>query len=417
MLVDLQGPKIRLARSSGPGRAADGDRFTITTEESLATSPVLDDVPVLADDVEPGDRILIDDGRVVLVAEEVTEIDVVCRVTVGGSVANHKGINLPGVAVSMPALTEKDVEDLRWALHLRADVIALSFVRSADDIERVHAVMAEEGVRLPVIAKIEKPEAVEQLEDVIDAFDAIMVARGDLGVELALEEVPVVQKLRSTGPAEREPSIVATQMLESMISDPRPTRAEASDVANAVLDGADAVMLSGETSIGRYPIGTVQTMARIVEHVEEDGSTSSRTWTGRRGQGGAIQVRGRRSPTGVEAKFLVAFTQSGDTARRIARYRTAIPLLAFTPVASVSAGSRHLGRRDFLVPSVDQTDDMVRQVDRRLLELGRSPGRPDRDRRRQPTRHRRFDQRPPRPPDGRRHRRPPRRSGPTKRHT
>ena len=323
--------------------------------------------------------------------------------------SDHKGINLPGVAVSTPALTEKDVEDLRWALHLRADMVALSFVRSAADVERVHAVMAEEGVRLPVIAKIEKPEAVDQLEDVIDAFDAIMVARGDLGVELALEQVPVVQK-RALQLARRRarPSIVATQMLESMITNPRPTRAEASDVANAVLDGADAVMLSGETSIGRYPIRTVQTMARIIEYVEDErlDLVAHMDWEPRT-VGGAITHAAVQVADRVEARFLVAFTQSGDTARRIARYRTAIPLLAFTPEAVGPQPARaHLGRRD--VPRA------VRRAHRRHGAPGRAidararpvrAGRPGRHRRRQPARRRRFDQRAARAPDRRRHRR------------
>ena len=220
----------------------------------------------------PGDQLLIDDGKVVLEAVEVTDTDVKTTVVVGGTVSNNKGINLPGVAVSVPAMSDKDKEDLRWALGLRADMIALSFVRSADDIKDVHAVMDEVGVRLPVIAKIEKPQAVENLVEIIEAFDGIMVARGDLGVELPLEEVPLVQK-RAVEIARRnaKPVIVATQVLESMIDNPRPTRAEAFDAANAVLDGADALMLSGETSVGAYPVETVRTMARIIASTEEHG--------------------------------------------------------------------------------------------------------------------------------------------------
>ncbi len=376
VLVDLQGPKIRLGTfASGPVLLADGDVFTITTEDVLGDRTIgATTYQNLADDVQPGDRILIDDGKVVLEVAQVVGRAVETIVQVGGEVSNHKGINLPGVAVSTPALTDKDVEDLRWALHLRADLIALSFVRSAADIERVHAVMAEEGVVLPVIAKIEKPEAVDQLEDVIGAFDAIMVARGDLGVELALEQVPVVQK-RALMLARRRsrPTIVATQMLESMITSPRPTRAEASDVANAVLDGADAVMLSAETSVGRYPIRTVQTMARIIEYVEEEqlDLVARMDWEPRTVPGAithaAVEVADR-----VEARFLAAFTQSGDTARRIARYRSAIPVLAFTPEASVrSQLALTWGVETFLVPYVEHTDDMVRQVERSMLDLGR----------------------------------------------
>src|SRR5882757_4607914 len=265
IMVDLQGPKIRLAEfAEGKVTLTYGERFTITTRE------VPGDVTIcgttydgLPGDVRPGDQLLIDDGRIALVAEEVTETDVICRVVVGGPVSNHKGINLPGVTVSVPAMSEKDVEDLRWALHLPADMIALSFVQRADDIRIVHKIMEEEGHRIPAIAN---------LDEIIEAFDGFMVARGDLGVELPLEEVPLVQKLIiDQARLNAKPVIVATQMLESMISAPRPTRAEASDVANAVLDGADAVMLSGETSVGRFPIETVKTMARIVESTEEHG--------------------------------------------------------------------------------------------------------------------------------------------------
>ena len=376
VLVDLQGPKIRLGSfASGPVLLADGDPFTITTEAVPGDRTICSTTyQYLADDLEVGDRILLDDGKVVLEVSRVDGRAVETIVQVGGELSDHKGINLPGVAVSTPALTEKDVEDLRWALHLRADMVALSFVRSAADLERVREVMAQEGVRLPVIAKIEKPEAVAQLEDIIDAFDAIMVARGDLGVELALEQVPVVQK-RALQLARRRarPSIVATQMLESMITNPRPTRAEASDVANAVLDGADAVMLSGETSVGRHPIRTVQTMARIIEYVEDErlDLVARMDWEPRT-VGGAITHAAVQVADRVDARFLVAFTQSGDTVRRIARYRTAIPLLAFTPVADVrSQLALTWGVEAFLVPYVEHTDDMVRQVERAMLELGR----------------------------------------------
>ena len=376
VLVDLQGPKIRLGSfASGPVLLADGDPFTITTEAVPGDRTICSTTyQYLADDLEVGDRILLDDGKVVLEVSRVDGRAVETIVQVGGELSDHKGINLPGVAVSTPALTEKDVEDLRWALHLRADMVALSFVRSAADLVPVREVMTQEGVRLPVIAKIEKPEAVDRLEDIIDAFDAIMVARGDLGVELALEQVPVVQK-RALQLARRRarPSIVATQMLESMITNPRPTRAEASDVANAVLDGADAVMLSGETSVGRHPIRTVQTMARIIEYVEDErlDLVARMDWEPRT-VGGAITHAAVQVADRVAARFLVAFTQSGDTVRRIARYRTAIPLLAFTPVADVrSQLALSWGVEAFLVPYAEHTDDMVRQVERAMLELGR----------------------------------------------
>ncbi|HKN42318.1 MAG TPA: pyruvate kinase, partial [Propionibacteriaceae bacterium] len=274
VLADLQGPKIRLGRfANGKEKLLAGAVFAITVEDIEGTvercSTTYKGLP---GDVRPGDLILIDDGRISLRATEVTDTDVITEVTVGGTVSNNKGINLPGVGVSVPAMSDKDIEDLRWALRNGVDMVALSFVRSAEDIKPVHEIMDAEGRRVPVIAKMEKPQAVENLREIIDAFDAFMVARGDLGVELPLEEVPIVQK-RIVTAARRwaKPVIVATQMLESMISSPRPTRAEASDVANAILDGADAVMLSGETSVGEYPVLTVETMARIVENTEAHG--------------------------------------------------------------------------------------------------------------------------------------------------
>ena len=270
IFVDLQGPKIRLAKfKDGPVHLEKGATFKITTEE------VDGDVNIcgttfkgLPEDVKPGDILLIDDGKVRLRATEVTKTTVTTEVEIAGDVSNNKGINLPGVAVNVPALSEKDEGDLRWALKVGVDMIALSFVRNASDIVRVHEIMKEEGRTLPVIAKIEKPQAVENLEEIIDAFDGIMVARGDLGVELPLEQVPLVQK-RAVELARRwaKPVIVATQMLESMIHASIPTRAETSDVANAVLDGADALMLSGETSVGEFPVETVATMAKIIEHL------------------------------------------------------------------------------------------------------------------------------------------------------
>jgi pyruvate kinase len=275
--------------------------------------------------------------------------------------------------VNVPALSEKDEADLRWGLGLGADLIALSFVRSADDIVRVHEIMAEEGRKIPVIAKIEKPQAVENLEEIIDAFDGIMVARGDLGVELPLEAVPIVQK-RAVELCRRmaKPVIVATQMLESMISSPRPTRAETSDVANAVLDGTDAVMLSGETSVGEFPVITVQTMARIIESTEEHGldripplGTKPRT------QGGAVTLAAAEVAEFVDAKFLCVFTQSGDSARRMSRIRSRIPMLAFTPIEGIRRRmALTWGIRAFLVDAVTHTDAMFRQVDDTLLGLG-----------------------------------------------
>ena len=376
VLVDLQGPKIRLESfAEGPVLLESGAEFTITTRDVPGDADVAGTTyKGLPGDVNPGDRILVDDGKVALQAVEVDATRVVTRVVEGGMVSDHKGLNLPGVAVGVPALSEKDKADLRWGLRLGADWIALSFVRDASDAEEVRAIMAEEGITVPVLAKIEKPQAVENLEEIVRAFDGIMVARGDLGVELPLEDVPLVQK-RAVEIARQnaKPVIVATQMLESMISSSRPTRAEASDVANAVLDGTDAVMLSGETSVGKYPIQTVRTMARIIEATEEralDRIKPMRTRPHTRG--GAITWAAREIGELLGAKYLVTFTHSGDSARRLARLRTDIPLLAFTPVPETrNRLALSWGIESFLVPVVSHTDDMVRQVDKALLELGR----------------------------------------------
>jgi pyruvate kinase len=376
VLVDLQGPKIRLGRfGAGPVELHPGDPFTITTADVPGTPERCSTTYAgLPGDVRPGDPILVDDGRIGLEVTEVSDTDVVTRVVEGGPVSDNKGLNLPGVAVSVPALSEKDVEDLRWALRLGADMIALSFVRSAKDAEDVRRIMDEEGIRLPILAKIEKPQAVDNLDEIVQAFNGIMVARGDLGVELPLEQVPLVQK-RAINLARRmaRPVIVATQMLESMISAPRPTRAEASDVANAVLDGTDAVMLSGETSVGRYPISAVRTMSRIVEAVERETLTAlPPALHPPRTKGGAIARAAAEVGQALGAKYLVAFTQSGDTASRLARYRSPIPLLAFTTAQPVrSQLSLTWGVETFLGPTVEHTDEMVKQVDQALLELGR----------------------------------------------
>ena len=275
VLADLQGPKIRLGRfEEGSTYWADGEVVRITVDDVPGTHDrVSTTYKGLAKDAKPGDRLLVDDGKVGLVCLRVEGNDVVCEVVEGGPVSNNKGVSLPGMDISVPALSEKDIADLRFALKLGVDFIALSFVRSPADVDLVHAIMDEEKRRVPVIAKLEKPEAVDALESIILAFDAVMIARGDLGVEVALEDVPLVQKRAIQIARENaKPVIVATQMLDSMIENSRPTRAEASDVANAVLDGADAVMLSGETSVGKDPQNVVRTMSRIVARAEQDGS-------------------------------------------------------------------------------------------------------------------------------------------------
>ena len=365
VFADLQGPKIRLGTfAEGPQILTPGDRFTITTRDVAGTKDICSTtLSTLTDDVTSGDQILINDGAIELRALEVTDTDVLTEVVVGGPVSDHKGINLPGVAVSVPALTEKDQRDLRWALRHGVDMIALSFVRSPSDVEIVHQFMDEEGLRLPVIAKIEKPQALEHLDGLMTAFDAFMVARGDLGVELPLEEVPAAQK-RIIHLARRnaKPVIVATQMLESMIGAPRPTRAEASDVANAVLDGADAVMLSGETAVGKYPVQTVETMSRIVNRSEEIGDIHPIEWNPHTTSGiiakAAVEVAER-----VGAKYLVAFTKSGDTALRLTRLRSDIQVLSFSPSSHTSQRMTLVwGVKAWTTPEFTTIDAMVEAV-------------------------------------------------------
>ena len=377
ILVDLQGPKIRLARfKDGPHDLSRGDVFTITTDEIEGTKErVGTTYKGLPGDCKTGDRILIDDGKVTVEVTAVKGNDVITKVIEPGAVSNNKGINLPGVAVSVPALSEKDMDDLRWGLKVGADFIALSFVRSADDIKDVHRIMDEEGIRVPVIAKIEKPQAVDNLVGIVDAFDGIMVARGDLGVELPIEDVPLVQK-RCVELARdaAKPVIVATQMLDSMITNSRPTRAEATDCANAVLDGADALMLSGETSVGEFAIEAVQTMSRIIQRTEEGGLERIRPLKHEpRTKGGAITKAAVEVGAIVGAKFLVAFTQSGDSARRMSRLRSPIPILALTPDrGTYNRLALSWGVEPMITPVVSHTDEMVKQVDGLLLESKRT---------------------------------------------
>jgi pyruvate kinase len=375
ILADLQGPKIRLGTfADGPVHWSAGKEVRITVEDCAGTAErVSTTYKQLAADAQPGDRLLVDDGKVGLTVVDVEGNDVICTVTEGGPVSNNKGVSLPGMNVSVPAMSDKDEADLEFALALGVDIVALSFVRSPADIELVHAIMDRVGRRVPVIAKLEKPEAIDNLEAVVLAFDAVMVARGDLGVELPLEEVPLVQKRAIQMARENaKPVIVATQMLESMIENSRPTRAEASDVANAVLDGADAVMLSGETSVGAYVMETVQTMARIVQAVENSPRTVPPLSHVPRTKRGIISYAARDIGERLDAKALVAFTQSGDTVRRLARLHTRLPLLAFTPLPEVrSQLAMSWGTETFIVPKVESTDAMIKQVDQALLEIGR----------------------------------------------
>ena len=374
VLADLQGPKIRLGVfEDGPVHLSAGSRFTITTRDVPGGAECASTtLATITDDVRVGDQILIDDGRVELRAVEVTDTDVVTEVVVGGEVSDHKGINLPGVAVSVPALSEKDERDLRWALRHGVDMVALSFVRNASDIEPVREIMADEGWRVPVIAKIEKPQALDNLDEIIDTFDAFMVARGDLGVELPLEDVPDAQ--RRIVDAAREwakPVIVATQMLESMISAPRPTRAEASDVANAILDGADAVMLSGETAMGEYPVEAVAVMKRIIDRTEGRIDQIHRLDWDPHTSSGIISMAAVEVAERMGAKWLAAFTVSGDTPHRLARLRSPIPIIAFTPKPKTAQElTLCWGVRSYVTPEYTTTDAMVASVQEGLTSMG-----------------------------------------------
>ncbi len=374
VLADLQGPKIRVGTfAKGSIELVAGAKFSITTQPVDGDERIVSTgYAGLPKDVRVDDRILLDDGRLALKVLETRDHEVLTEVLHGGTLSNNKGINLPGVSAGVPVLSEKDLEDLRWALHENVDWIALSFVRRASDIEPVREIMQEVGVSLPVLAKIEKPQAVAQLEAIIESFDAIMIARGDLGIETPLEQLPLLQKRAINLAREAaKPVIVATQMLESMMSSPQPSRADVSDIANAVLDGADALMLSGETSVGQFAAKSVETMARIIEHVEESTlvhrtelSPSTSSSTARAVTRAAVQVA-----KSVGATYLATFTETGSAARFVAMHRSATPLLAFTPDEKARNMLTLLwGCDPQLTESVSHTDEMVEQVDGWLRE-------------------------------------------------
>jgi len=375
VFADLQGPKIRLTLFENDFAILKaGQRFTITTDDVLGTAERAGTtLKTLTDDVRPGDKVLIDDGKIHLQALEVTDTEVITEVVVGGRVSNNKGINLPGVAVSVPALSEKDEHDLRWALRHGIDMVALSFVRSASDYDRVREIMGDEDRHVPVIAKIEKPQAVENLQEIIDTFDAIMVARGDLGVELPPEQVPSVQKrIIESARKWAKPVIVATQMLESMIGAPQPTRAETSDVANAILDGADAVMLSGETAMGEYPLEAVEVMSRIINYTEGQGMHNIRgiDWDPHT-HSGVISKAAIDIATRIGAKYLAAFTISGDTPHRLARLRSEIPIMAFTPKPRTAQElTLCWGVQSWVTDEFTSTEGMVESVQDSLMQTG-----------------------------------------------
>ncbi len=342
ILQDLQGPKIRLGRfQEGPIQLEVGDPFTLTSKEIPGTQTISSvTYDKLAEEVSPGATILIDDGRVEMVVDEVSPEtgELHCRVVIGGQLSNNKGVNFPGVYLSIKALTEKDRKDLVFGLDQGVDWVALSFVRNPQDILEIKELISSAGKHVPVIAKIEKHEAIEQMEAILSVCDGVMVARGDLGVEVAAEEVPILQK-RLIAIANRLgiPVITATQMLDSMAHSPRATRAEISDVANAILDGTDAVMLSNETAVGEYPVQSVETMARIAVRLERDQLTS-RTFEEKLGHTipNAISQAVGRIAAQLDAAAIMTLTKTGATARNVSKYRPQTPILAVTPHTDVA---------------------------------------------------------------------------------
>jgi pyruvate kinase len=379
ILQDLQGPKIRTGRLEGhvPVLIEAGSTVTITPQDVPGTAKRISTTFTdLAREVEPGTRILLSDGLIELRVRSVRGKDVTCAVVNGGMLGEHKGINLPGVAFSIPALTAKDRKDLEFGLKHGVDAVAISFVRSAADVRMVKQIIARQGSDVPVIAKLEKPQAIDRLEEILEAADGVMVARGDLGVEMEPEKVPVIQKHVIRRAAEwRKPVITATQMLESMIENPRPTRAEASDVANAVFDGTDALMLSGETASGRYPCQAVAIMARII--VEAECNIAEFTQTRRRRDRRGFSVAETICESIAHAAedlpmgAIAVFTETGNTARMISKYRPQAPIYAFTHIAHV-AQRTHLfwGVHPVRCARALSAEDMVRVAEQDLLRRG-----------------------------------------------
>ncbi len=380
ILGDLQGPKIRTGRmKDGALRLVAGSEVTLTVREVLGEGSL---IPIgyrgLPRDVEPGDPILLDDG---LLEFEVLEVDVEqvrCRVIVGGVLKDRKGINLPGAEVSTPAMTEKDREDLQFCVDEGVDYVALSFVRRAADVIELKELLYQQKADLRVIAKIEKPQAVADFEQILEVADGIMVARGDLGVEMSPEKVPLIQKriIRHCNEAGK-PVITATQMLESMILNPRPTRAEISDVANAIIDGTDAVMLSAETASGKYPAEAVSVMVRVARDVESDPAFKEQVFhnipevRGYRHLPEAIGQAACRVAENLGAAGILAFTQTGSTAAMVSKYRPALPIYAVTPTTKVRRRlALHAGVRSIRVDIQGDTEAQIRSVEQAVLDAG-----------------------------------------------
>jgi pyruvate kinase len=377
ILLDLQGPKIRLGSfQRGAETLETGARFTITTQPAEGTASLAScTYPELARDVHPGDRILLADGDVELRVLETDGVSAVTQVVSGGRIGDHKGINLPGVSVSAPSLTEKDIAALEFGISHAVDFVALSFVRSADDVRCLRQHLAQRNSNLPVISKIEKPEAWSNLDEILAVSDGVMVARGDLGVEMALEKVPAMQKaIIEKARRQGRYVITATQMLESMIERPAPTRAEVSDVANAVYDGTDAVMLSGETAVGAFPVEAVRRMAAIAVEAERD--VRERGFlapleTPCRDHANIIAEAAYHAARSAGVAAIAVFTMSGAAALLVAKYHPPVPVFAFTPHASTARRlSLSYGVIPMLSPEVRSTDEILGRVDGALLGPG-----------------------------------------------
>ena len=380
ILGDLQGPKIRTGMMKDGGQQlAVGQDVVITTDKIEGEGGRIPTVyQALPQDVVVGDQILLDDGQLELEVLRVVGAEVFCRVKVGGLLKDRKGINLPGVKVSAPAMTEKDLFDLQFCIAQELDWVALSFVRTAEEVKQLKQMIYQQGSEIKVVAKIEKPEAVENFDAILEETDGVMVARGDLGVEVPSEQVPLIQKMiiRKCNQIGK-PVITATQMLESMIGNPRPTRAETSDVANAILDGTDAVMLSGETAAGLYPVEAVRVMDRVARDVESDPQLSNRlfkfhsTLEGYRNLPEAIGQAACEVAKNVGAAAILAFTQTGSTAALVAKYRPGLPILAVTPSYQVRRRlALYGGIRSMRVDIEGTTETQITSVEKAVLDSG-----------------------------------------------
>ena len=382
IIQDLQGPRIRVGTLPAGGIEVTPNQLVRVLSAQPQSSLQAGDIPVdyanLARDVRPGARLVIDDGLIELTVNRIAGPAVECTVQTGGRITSHKGINLPGTAISEPTLTDKDRKDLLFGIEQKVDYVALSFVRSPGDVAAARELIVEWGGDVPVIAKIERPEAVECLDDILEAADGVMIARGDLGVEMGPEAVPLLQK-RIIAEANRRRRLVitATQMLESMTQRPSPTRAEASDVANAVFDGTDAVMLSAETAAGRYPVEAVQFMDRIVRAAEDGLRSDTESFVTDRSEERkkdvsfpeAIGAAAASASAETGASAIVAFSESGTTGRLLSKQRPSARIIAFTPTESIRRRmALYWGVIPFTISRIVQTDERVLQVERRLKE-------------------------------------------------